>query len=96
MFRNFDKDKSGCLSIAELAGLLAQLGLAVKDHELVAMMKIIDTSKNGTIEFDEFERFIIVDPYKKYQFSWACWEKIKLRKKKNGGIGTSDFVIKLI
>lgn len=54
MFRNFDKDKSGSLSINELAGLLSELGVAVNDNELVAMMKVLDTSKNGVIEFDEF------------------------------------------
>ena len=54
MFRNFDRDNSGSLSLNELAGLLAELGVAVNENELIAMMKVIDTSKNGVIEFDEF------------------------------------------
>ena len=44
MFRRFDKDESGALSINELAGLLAELGVSVKDNELVAMMKTMDIS----------------------------------------------------
>lgn len=69
MFRNFDKDNSGSLSINELAGLLSELGVVVTDNELVAMMKVIDTTKNGVIEFDEFQNFIVIDPYKKFEFS---------------------------
>jgi len=69
MFRTYDKDNSGALSINELAGLLSELGVAVKDHEIVGMMKVLDTSKNGVVEFDEFENFIVIDPYKKYEFS---------------------------
>ena len=44
MFRNFDRDNSGSLSLNELAGLLAELGVAVNENELIAMMKVIDTS----------------------------------------------------
>lgn len=69
MFRTFDKDNSGSLSINELAGLLAELGVGVKENELVAMMRLIDTSKNGVIEFDEFQNFVVIDPYKKFEFS---------------------------
>ena len=69
MFRTFDKDKSGSLSINELAGLLSELGVAVNDNELVAMMKLIDTSQNGVIEFEEFHNFLVIDPYKKFEFS---------------------------
>lgn len=69
MFRRFDKDNSGALSINELAGLLAELGVAVKENELVAMMKLMDTSRNGVLEFEEFQAFVVVDPYKKFEFS---------------------------
>ena len=69
MFRTFDKDKSGYLSIDELAGLLAQLGVAVKDFELHAVMATLDKNRNGVLEYEEFEQFILVDPYKKYSFS---------------------------
>lgn len=68
MFRIFDRDNSGALSINELAGMLAELGVAVKDNEIVAMMKVLDTSKNGVIEFEEFQNFLVVDPYTKYKF----------------------------
>lgn len=68
MFRVFDKDGSGALSIAELGGMLAELGVLVQERELIGMMKVLDTSMNGVIEFEEFQNFLVVDPYTKYNF----------------------------
>lgn len=69
MFRAFDSDGSGNLSVNELAGLLSALGVTVQEHELTAMMRKLDTSNNGVLEFEEFQTFLLVDPYKKYEFS---------------------------
>lgn len=69
MFRRFDTDNSGALSINELAGLLAELGVRVTDPELAGMFKVMDTSGNGVVEFEEFHTFLVVDPYKKFEFS---------------------------
>ena len=68
MFRTFDQDQSGALTINELAGLLSQLGVDVKENELIAVMKALDKSGNGTVEFEEFYTFLVVDPYTKFQF----------------------------
>ena len=91
MFRVFDKDSSGALSISELAGMLAELGVMVKENELVGMMKVLDTSGNGVIEFEEFNNFLVVDPYTKYNFCgkatahnkvWIVIKKITKKMKK--------------
>ena len=64
IFRTFDTDKSGSLSINEMAGLLAKLGVACSDKELVALMREMDTNKSGVIEFEEFCQFMVLDPWK--------------------------------
>lgn len=48
--------------------MLAALGVAVKEHELVAMFKLLDTSGNGVLEFEEFQTFVDVDRYTKFKF----------------------------
>lgn len=63
-FRTFDLDKSGAVTINEMAGLLAKLGVAVSDKELVALMREMDTNKSGVIEFEEFLQFMVLDPWK--------------------------------
>ena len=68
MFRTFDADKSGALSINELAGLFSQLGVDVKENELLAVMKALDKNGNGTVDFEEFYTFLVCDPYTKFKF----------------------------
>jgi len=48
--------------------LLSQLGVDVKENELIAVMKALDKSGNGTVEFEEFYTFLVVDPYTKFKF----------------------------
>ena len=64
IFRTFDLDKSGALTINEMAGLLAKLGIACEEKELLAVMREMDTNKTGVIEFEEFCNFMVVDPWK--------------------------------
>lgn len=54
IFRTFDTDKSGALSVNEMAGLLSKLGVIFTEKELVALMRELDTNKSGLIEFEEF------------------------------------------
>ena len=54
IFRKFDLDKSGALSVHELRGMLSQLGITAKDEHVVAMLKCLDTNENGCLEFEEF------------------------------------------
>ena len=64
IFRTFDLDKSGCLTINEMAGLVAKLGVAVNEKELLALMREMDTNNSGVIEFEEFCQFMVLDPWK--------------------------------
>lgn len=64
LFSDFDTDKSGKLSGAELAGLCARLGLKFEQRHLDAVMKVVDTDNNGCIEFNEFCNFVVNDRYK--------------------------------
>lgn len=64
LFNQFDLNQSGSITMDELAGLLAKLGISVERKYLVAMIKELDTNKSGAIEFEEFANFLINDPYK--------------------------------
>lgn len=64
LFNDFDTNKSGDLTIDELAHMLAKLGISVERKYLTALFKLLDTSKNGVVEFEEFNNFIIHNPYK--------------------------------
>uniref|UniRef100_A0A7S3MZI8 EF-hand domain-containing protein n=1 Tax=Strombidium inclinatum TaxID=197538 RepID=A0A7S3MZI8_9SPIT len=64
MFRTFDLDQSGSLTLNELAGLMAKLGVEYEHDLLLAVMRELDTNKSGVIEFEEFCQFLIINPYK--------------------------------
>jgi Ca2+-binding EF-hand superfamily protein len=68
MFRTFDLDNSGCISAQELRGLLAKLGVVAEDKEVAAVMRELDLNKSGTLEFEEFSQFVLVDPYTDFDF----------------------------
>ena len=48
----------------ELAAMMAKLELSVDRRLLFSLFKKFDADESGTIEFEEFCRFIIFDPYK--------------------------------
>lgn len=64
IFQQFDTNDSGSITMDELAGLLAKLGISVERKYLVAMIEVLDSNKSGAIEFEEFANFLINDPYK--------------------------------
>jgi len=64
IFQQFDLNESGSITMDELAGLLAKLGISVERKYLVAMIEVLDSNKSGAIEFEEFANFLINDPYK--------------------------------
>ena len=64
IFRTFDSNNNGVLSIEELSGLLSKLGVDCQRCELIAVFKLLDNNNNGAIDFEEFNQFVIVDPYK--------------------------------
>ena len=66
MFREFDVNNNGAMSIDELGGLTSKLGVSCTEDELVAMFRELDMNGNGMIEFEEFQSLMISDPYTKF------------------------------
>lgn len=65
LFRNFDRDSNGKLTITELRAMLEKLDITTSDPYLEALMKCIDLNGSGTIEFEEFIHFVVQDRYHK-------------------------------
>ena len=53
LFRRLDKDKSGRLTVKEMKKLAKRLGMTGPE-----LMRSMDQSNDGYIEFKEFERFM--------------------------------------
>jgi hypothetical protein len=54
------------ITIEELAGLVSSLGIQIGDSELVVIMRELDVNKRGYLEFEDFNAFLLIDPYTKY------------------------------
>eukprot|EP01083_Nonionella_stella_P242036 844632_1 len=59
MFRKFDTDGSGGLSLQELRHGIKSLGVGVTDEELDEMLRDADTNRDGEISHDEFMRMMM-------------------------------------
>ena len=64
LFKQFDINKSGDLTIDELSNMLSKLQVACDRKYVLALFKRFDENKNGVIEFEEFVDFVIRNPYK--------------------------------
>jgi len=64
IFKDFDTNQSGTLTVDELAAMCAKLGISVERKYLMALLKALDTNKSGMLEFEEFANFLINDPYR--------------------------------
>ncbi len=64
MFGDFDKSKSGSITLDEFSGMLAKLGVSVERKYLVALFNKIDTKKAGVVEFADFFQFVTGISYK--------------------------------
>lgn len=63
IFREFDTNGNGVLSVDELTAMLAKLEISVERKYVSALLGKFDKNGNGVIEFDEFTNFLIHDPY---------------------------------
>ena len=54
IFRKFDVNDNGMLTIEELAGLVSVLGIKINDVDLIAIMRELDCNKKGYLEFEDF------------------------------------------
>jgi calmodulin len=64
IFKEFDLNNSGSITLDELAAMLAKLGIQVDRKFIVAILRKIDSNGSGVIEFEEFMSIVIYDPYK--------------------------------
>lgn len=64
MFRSFDTNNNGTVCINELTGLLAKLKISADNRTTVALFKRMDLNNSGSLEFEEFCKLVIEDPYK--------------------------------
>ena len=64
VFNYFDVNESGNITIDELTAMIAKLKISVERKYINGVMKRIDSDNNGSIEFNEFLNFVIMDPYK--------------------------------
>lgn len=58
-FDVYDKNKDGHITAGELKEVLGKLGQKPSDEEVAAFIKACDTDKNGTIEFNEFCKYVV-------------------------------------
>lgn len=64
IFKQFDLNESGTITIEELAAMLAKLGIQIERKYIQGLLRAMDLNNNGVIEFDEFATLVIYDPYK--------------------------------
>jgi len=64
VFRHFDTNGNGVLSVDEFSAMLAKLQLNVSKRYLNALFKKFDRNGNGVVEFEELQNFITSSPYK--------------------------------
>ena len=54
LFRQFDRDSNGQLTVEEVRGMLQMLNISADEAHLIAFIEKIDINKSGTIDFEEF------------------------------------------
>lgn len=57
-FRLFDKDGSGTIDKEELERITTQMGESLSKDELEQMLKLVDTNKDGKIDYNEFIKYV--------------------------------------
>lgn len=55
-FRQFDQDGSGYIQARELENILQKMGRHLSKSEINAMISSLDSSGDGKISFEEFQR----------------------------------------
>ena len=63
VFRLFDDDKKGLLSIKNLRRVSRELGENISDEELIEMIERADSDKDGLVTMDDFYRILTKRKY---------------------------------
>merc|ERR1712157_684738 len=53
-FRLFDKEGTGCITMAQFRGILAEVDTNLTEEDLDGIIAEIDEDGSGTMDFDEF------------------------------------------
>jgi|TARA_B110000977_G_C10607552_1_gene310824 Ca2+-binding EF-hand superfamily protein len=59
IFNDFDLNGTETLTIDEVTNLIAKLRISVERKFIYPFFKIVDSNNSGTIEYDEFEQYIM-------------------------------------
>ena len=63
VFSDFDLNQSKHLTIDEVTNMIAKLKISVERKYVYPFFKIIDANNSGGIEYEEFELYIVKNPY---------------------------------
>jgi Ca2+-binding EF-hand superfamily protein len=63
VFSDFDLNHSNHLTIDEVTNMIAKLKISVERRYVYPFFKIIDSDNSGGVEFQEFEKYIVQNPY---------------------------------
>lgn len=66
LYREFDVNNNGTLSISELSSMLTKINIKTEDRFLQVLFNKFDANDNGQIEFEEFVSYVIHERYHKY------------------------------
>lgn len=64
VFRVFDKDGDGTISVSEIDSVMRLLGEKIDRSTLEMMIEAVDVDKNGVIDFAEFKKVLLEGPSK--------------------------------
>ncbi|KAF4667259.1 EF-hand domain (C-terminal) containing [Perkinsus chesapeaki] len=67
VFRRFDRDHNGVLTLAEIREVLFKFGFQLTEADALAIMRAFDTNKDGHISYNEFCDAILEPDYKGYE-----------------------------
>jgi len=59
IFNDFDLNGTETLTIDEVTNLIAKLRISVERKFIYPFFKIVDSNNSGTIEYEEFEQYIM-------------------------------------
>ena len=59
IFNDFDLNGTETLTIDEVTNLIAKLRISVERKFIYPFFKIVDSNNSGTIEYEEFEQYIL-------------------------------------
>jgi Ca2+-binding EF-hand superfamily protein len=63
VFSDFDLNQNGHLTIDEVTNMIAKMKISVERKFVYPFFKIVDANNSGGIEYDEWENYIINNPY---------------------------------